>query len=374
MRGPLRVLVLEDRPDDAELLLLALGEAGLEVQGRCVDDRAGFVAALDPEPDVILADFSLPGFSAGEALRVLADRGLTVPLIIVSGTISEETAVACLHAGAADYLVKDRLGRLPKAIAGAIERRRLRDEQAAAVERLRTAAEELAAANEALREAGREKDRLMAATAHELRTPLTSILGFSHLLLESWDNPPDDRGKRWLEIVERQARRMMGQVEDVLTLFKLESGTFEVRPAPVRVADTVRSVLEGLGMDGLVRCACPDDIELVVDRHVLEGVLAGFVSNAVKYGEDPISVEVAATTEEVTVRVCDEGPGVEPVFVDRLFDKYARSEEREWVGGLGLGLPLARELAGAASGRVWFEPNLPRGARFCVAFPLASPG
>jgi DNA-binding response OmpR family regulator len=105
-RQPLRVLLVEDSDSDAELVVHQLEQAGYEPTWSRVQNESDFVAALDPQLDVILADFNLPGFSAPRALELLKARDVGVPMIIVSGSIGEETAVEVLHGGAADYLLR----------------------------------------------------------------------------------------------------------------------------------------------------------------------------------------------------------------------------------------------------------------------------
>ena len=112
MSTPLRVLILEDCALDAELMLDHLRQAGFDPQGPVVDTESAYLAQLDPGLDVVLSDFSLPQFDARRALRVLKERGLDVPFIIVSGHIGEDVAVQCMREGASDYLLKDRLARL----------------------------------------------------------------------------------------------------------------------------------------------------------------------------------------------------------------------------------------------------------------------
>jgi CheY-like chemotaxis protein len=124
--APIRVLILEDSPADAELMLRELRNAGLEVQAERVDSETEFAARLAPELDLILSDFQLPQFGGLEALRLLRSRGLDVPFIIVSGSIGEDIAVAAMREGADDYLLKDRVARLGQAALKAIENRRLR--------------------------------------------------------------------------------------------------------------------------------------------------------------------------------------------------------------------------------------------------------
>ena len=126
-RGPeaaarLRVLILEDNPDDVDLVLRELRRGGFEPDWEQAQTAEDFGAALQREWDVILSDFSMPQFNAFAALEILDGRRNAPPLIVVSGTIGEDTAVAAIKAGAADYLMKDRLSRLAPTI-----RRELRD-------------------------------------------------------------------------------------------------------------------------------------------------------------------------------------------------------------------------------------------------------
>ena len=128
MATPIRVLILEDQPDDSELLFLELRRAGFDPQGERVDTEKEFMARLDSSLDVILSDFSLPGFNGLDALRRVKERKLEVPFIFVTGTMVEEEAVTAMRHGATDYLLKDRLAQLGRAVSQAIENRRLREE------------------------------------------------------------------------------------------------------------------------------------------------------------------------------------------------------------------------------------------------------
>jgi diguanylate cyclase (GGDEF)-like protein/PAS domain S-box-containing protein len=125
----LRLLQLEDNLSDAELILAELKLAGFNPMVTRADTREEFQDALSPDLDLILADYNLPQFDALSALELLKESGLDVPLIIVSGGIGEDVAVAAIRMGAADYLLKDRLTRLAPAIHQALEQRELRQEQ-----------------------------------------------------------------------------------------------------------------------------------------------------------------------------------------------------------------------------------------------------
>jgi diguanylate cyclase (GGDEF)-like protein/PAS domain S-box-containing protein len=126
MSTPLRLLLLEDRSTDAELILYELRRAGYDPVATRAETKEEFQAGLSPELDIILADYNLPQFDAISALQLLKESGLDVPFIIISGSIGEELAVSGIKLGAADYLIKDRLARLGQAVAHALEQHHLR--------------------------------------------------------------------------------------------------------------------------------------------------------------------------------------------------------------------------------------------------------
>jgi diguanylate cyclase (GGDEF)-like protein len=136
MPRSLNLLLLEDSPNDAELILAVLEEAGFELASRRVDSQADYLRELDQPPEFILSDFSMPQFTARDALRLMQERGLDIPFIVVSGCIGEEMAVECMKAGATDYLMKDRLGRLGLSVTQALDRKRLIEDKRQAEQRL----------------------------------------------------------------------------------------------------------------------------------------------------------------------------------------------------------------------------------------------
>jgi two-component sensor histidine kinase len=137
MPPKLRVLILEDRTADAELIVHELRRAGFDPEWQRVDTEPAYLARLDPPPDIILADYHLPAFDAPAALSLLQAMGLDVPFLVVTGSLSEEVAVECMKQGAADYLLKDRLTRLGPAVARALEQKRLRDGKRQAEEQIK---------------------------------------------------------------------------------------------------------------------------------------------------------------------------------------------------------------------------------------------
>jgi DNA-binding NtrC family response regulator len=149
---PVRVLVLEDSADDAALVVRELRRHGFEPDWWRAATRAEYEDGLERGPDVILADYTLPQFDALQALRILKERELNVPFLIVTGTIGEERAVQCMREGASDYLLKDRLARLGAAVTRALEEKELREQKVQAEKALQKLMERLEVENEYLQE------------------------------------------------------------------------------------------------------------------------------------------------------------------------------------------------------------------------------
>src|ERR1035437_808601 len=127
MATPLRLLILEDNPSDAELMLIALRHAGYDPIADRVETEQDYRDHLQFSPEIVLADFSMPEFDALRPLKIMQECQLDIPVIVVSGTIGEESAVRFMQRGATDYIIKDRLGRLGHAVFQALEQKRLRE-------------------------------------------------------------------------------------------------------------------------------------------------------------------------------------------------------------------------------------------------------
>jgi signal transduction histidine kinase/CheY-like chemotaxis protein len=141
MATPLRVLIVEDQPSDAELIVHELRRGGFDPNWQRVESEAGYLASLHHNLDIVLSDYTMPQFDGLRALRLLQRQELDVPFIIVTGTVGEEAAVECLKQGAADYLLKDRLARLGPAVRQALQKKLLRDEKQQAEEALQAEAQ-----------------------------------------------------------------------------------------------------------------------------------------------------------------------------------------------------------------------------------------
>jgi len=152
MSQSLNILLVEDNPDDAKLVLRELKRAGFELIVQQVETESAFVEGLHPGLDLVLADYTLPEFGGLRALELLKKSGLEIPFIIVSGTIGEDLAVQTIKRGATDYLLKDRLTRLGPAVHRALEQGRVCRERQQAQDALRDSEEKFRQLTESINE------------------------------------------------------------------------------------------------------------------------------------------------------------------------------------------------------------------------------
>jgi two-component system cell cycle sensor histidine kinase/response regulator CckA len=126
---PLRVLIVEDSPRDVEIILLELRDSGFEIGHKIVENETEFRAAIEAEAfDAVICDYRLPSWTGMDAMKALHGRGMDVPFLLITGTLGEEAAVECIKQGVNDYILKERISRLPAALRRAVAEKRLRDE------------------------------------------------------------------------------------------------------------------------------------------------------------------------------------------------------------------------------------------------------
>jgi signal transduction histidine kinase len=237
-------------------------------------------------------------------------------------------------------------------------------------------ADELEQTNEQLARAIAFRDELASLVSHELRSPLTPILGFADVLRGVNGTHPDaDQREQAITSIERNARRMLSVIDELLLSARAVAGELVVSPQPTDVAGTIRAVLDQQpgGEDVEVEVVRPV-VALVEPSHLGQAVW-NLIANASAHGRPPVVVRVGADGDaEVTIEVIDHGPGVDPDLVDVLFDRFARADGPPTGEHIGLGLSVVDLLVRANDGSVRYEPPADgHPNRFVLRLPRARP-
>ncbi|GAA4975281.1 PAS domain S-box protein [Kineococcus glutinatus] len=235
-------------------------------------------------------------------------------------------------------------------------------------ERLRTQAA-LAASVQQLEEANRFKDDLVATLSHDLRQPLATTIGFSELLLDTWDHLSEEEKKQYLGRVRRAGHWANEMVEDILTMAQLDQGVPVAIATRIHVPALVADLLERLGADAAaVDTAGVRDVQVLADRGHVERILGNLLGNALKYGRPPLRISARRHGDQVALDVVDSGEGVPAEFVPDLFGRFTRASTGVAVEkkGTGLGLYIARTLANANGGELTYREASGGGSRFTL--------
>jgi len=239
------------------------------------------------------------------------------------------------------------------------------------------AEESLRATAEALRASNAVKDEFLGLVSHELRTPVTTIFGNARLLRDKGSQLADTDRESMVIDIAGEAERLLGVVENLLLLTRLESG-IHPDPEPQVLAHVTRMVIDSFARRHPGRTVEltgePRHLIVEADRPYLELILENLLSNAAKYSppDAPIEVVVRATETEAQVVVLDRGIGLGGADMDQLFSAFYRSEvARKEAGGLGIGLAACRRVVESLGGSVWAHPRDGGGSEFGFALPLA---
>jgi signal transduction histidine kinase len=230
-------------------------------------------------------------------------------------------------------------------------------------------------------ELDKTKSELLSVVSHELRTPLTSIRGFASSLLESFDDLPADKRRRMLEIIDDQAQRLAKLIDDFLDMSRLQEGRVSLDLSLVDLFEIVSGVISrhaaqaakrGMSVSATERARQLAGKAVVqADESKVDQIVTNLVGNALKYGEGEVTVDIWPEGDGYCVAVEDEGPGVPPDKQQAIFERFvqADSSSTRRSSGVGLGLAIARGLAEAHGGSLWYEDREPRGARFVLFLP-----
>jgi C4-dicarboxylate-specific signal transduction histidine kinase len=369
----LKVLIVEDRPEDTELMVRELRQASVTPDWRAVVTEPEYRQSLDWGPDVILSDFTLPQFNAFDALRIMQERQLDIPFIVVTGSISEETAVDCIKQGAVDYLLKDRMARLPAAVASALEEKRLRDEKRQTEDQLQERLAQLAHVSRLT-----TMGELVSELAHELNQPLYAIANFSEACLNVARNSSPQQTQElipWLEQICEQSHRA-GEIIKRIYGFVRKTPA-QARPVNMNalVHDCAALLQMSLRHQGVaLRLELAKELpQVTVDPVQIQQVLVNLMNNAIDamahLPRDERQLTVRSQrpgNTEIRVSVTDRGGGAADENLERLFEAFFTTKAE----GMGMGLSISRSIVEAHDGRLWAERNPDRGLTFFFTLPI----
>ena len=387
------LLAIDDDPDNRAFLTKAVGKQGFEVLVAATASQARQLLA-GRRPALIFLDVQMPHESGLALLPQMLREYPDSVVVMMTAYGSEQVAAEALRGGADDYLAKPiDLQRLRELLVRNLEKQRLRAERQSLIRRLkdsnrylmrqhaalRRADEEILQVNRQLEQSNRYKSEFLANMSHELRTPLNAILGFSEILLDSSMNLTAGERIEFLRNIHGSGQHLLGLINDILDLAKIEAGKMELHLEPVDVPHAlheVTSILEPMARQQGLQLIT-EGVEAVspvqADHSKLKQVLYNLLSNAVKFTPAPgtVTVTVKDSPEQLLIAVRDTGIGIKPQDLPKLFREFEQldgSYTRRYQG-TGLGLALCRRFVEMHGGRIWAESEFGQGSIFTFIIP-----
>jgi signal transduction histidine kinase len=231
------------------------------------------------------------------------------------------------------------------------------------------------------RDAIRLREEFLSIASHELRTPITAlqlhVQGLLSALTRTPEGLPPERVRRGLEVMDRQVKRQLHLVNDLLDVSRLDMNQLVLRPEPMDLAALAHEVparfAQELSRTGSrLTVNAPAPVPGHWDQSRLEQVVSNLVSNAVKYGQgNPLELTVEAREGQAHLVVRDNGIGIAPEHLERVFGRFERAVSERNYGGFGLGLWISRQIVEAMGGRISVDSQPGSGSTFTVVLPLA---
>jgi signal transduction histidine kinase len=227
--------------------------------------------------------------------------------------------------------------------------------------------------------ASRHKSQFLANMSHELRTPLNAILGYAELVLDNIYGDMPQRMRGVLQRVQSNGKHLLGLINDVLDLSKIEAGQLTLSLEDYSIGDIVQNVVtvvEPLAAEKklTLKVALPSDLPTAHgDQRRLTQVLLNLVGNAIKFTDTgEVAIEAAASNGAYTVAVRDTGPGIDLADQGKIFEEFqqADSSTTKTKSGTGLGLSISRRIVAMHGGRIWVQSAPGHGSTFFVKVPV----
>lgn len=367
------ILVVDDIQTNIQVVGGILNEAGYEVM-PATSGKQALERIQTQLPDLILLDFMMPEVNGIEVCKLLKANVRTkkIPVIFLTASNEMEHLVQAFAVGAVDYVTKPFRG----------------EELLARVRthlELKKAREALFKYSERLREMNEEKNEFLGIVAHDLRSPLSNIVSSANLALTDREMNREQL-EEFLEIIQASAQHMIHLVENLMDVNAIEQGRFKIDIAPCELGELIRGVTSNYQSKAKAKQQALELTEetaggpliAMADPHTTIQIFDNLVSNAIKYSPKGKRIDVKVTRRNGKIRceVQDQGPGLSPDDLKKMFGKFARLAPRPTGGesSTGLGLSIVKKMVEAGGGTVWCESELGKGARFIVELPSAPLG
>lgn len=360
-------MLLEDSEDDAGLVSLALKRDGITFILQRVETKIDFIQSMDSfQPHVILSDHALPQFNSIEAFKLFKEKELTIPFILVTGTVSEEFAVNVIKQGVDDYILKSNLSRLPSAILSAMGKRNAEKERLEAQQRIAVQNKELLRINQ-------ELDSFVYSVSHNLRSPLLSVLGLINIL-----NKEADLSSTALPLVQLMKKSVLQLDKTLKDIVEYSHNTHDV---VLRVRIEWRKLIEDafhqfdhLGQSNQIEkvVKISEDAPHFSDPQRISIILRNLFSNSFHYWDETkekptLEVNVVVSKQTAVLTVTDNGVGVSADSIPNVFNMFYRANTKSV--GAGLGLYVVKEIVSKIKGSVELKSDLNKGTSVVVTFP-----
>ena len=367
----IRVLLVEDNPADRDLILRELKKSEFEITSDAAGTADEFRQRIRAIcPDVVLADYNLGQWRGTDALEILREEGLDIPLILVSGALGDVTAVECIKQGVTDYVLKDSLARLPMALRGALKEKSAREERKRAQESLAEKVEELARSNADL-------EQFAYVASHDLQEPLRMVAAYTQLLADRYRGKLDEQADKYIHYAVDGAVRMQSLIQDLLAYSRV--GRQEAALKSTDCNEILERVVENLRADivesGAVVTHGPLPTLMARDSQ-LQQVLQHLIGNALKFrGPQTPAIQVSATKEgtEWIFAVADNGIGISAEYTESVFIIFSRLHTRAEYPGNGIGLAISKKIVERHGGRILALPREGGGTIFNFTWPAEKP-
>ena len=354
---PIRVVIADDTPDIRLLLRAALGrEGGFEVVGDAGDGAEAIRVAAETQPDAIILDLAMPVIDGLQAIPQILRESPRTRIMVMSAFTRSGMQAEALAAGAHAYIEKgeslESIIRGVRAICG------------------RELATGHTASTRGIDEIPQE---VLSVLAHELSSPAAVIRGFAETLQNNREQLSSVEVSDYIAAILRGAEQLTTLITTFIDARGVDSDTLDLEQVETDLGDYVALVAHDVRPQTNRHCLRVDTAPGVlvhVDRVRVRQVLVNLITNAVKFsppGSD-IDVRVDTNGDFAEVSVLDQGAGVPPEKVDRLFRKF--SQLRKGTPGVGLGLYISQGIARAHDGDLFYEPGIESGARFVLRLPL----